>query len=94
MVISEHVAQSVPMKNILLGFDVEHVVEGSYVVVAKFLGENGRQQYYASGPNIDSVISKVSKYKNSPEFEGFIYKVESPQGIPIAHSGEFNIKNW
>lgn len=93
MIIAEDVQHAELLSKLLLGFGVEHILDGSYIVIANF-EKQGRQRYFASGESIEEVLAKVGKYKSQPNFQGKIYKVQSPRGILIKCNGEYNVKYW
>ena len=93
MRITEDVKHAELLSKLLLGFGIEYIIDGSYIVIANFEKQGG-QRYFASGDSIEDVLVKVEKYKSQPNFEGKIYKVQSPRGILIKCNGEHNVKYW
>lgn len=93
MIITEDMQHAELLSKLLLGFGVEHILDGSYIVIANF-EKQGKQRYFASGESIEDVLAKVEKYKAQPNFDGKIYKIQSPRGILILCDGESNVKYW
>lgn len=87
-------AEAVESKTVVSGFGIYHILEDSYILVARFTKNGNRQRYYVSGPDIPYVLSKVSEYFDSSDFESTLYMVSGSKCVPLEYNNQRNVKCW
>ena len=90
LILNEHVELMQPVKEILMRFGINYVIDKSYIVVAAF----DSKQYFAMADSVSDLLESASPHFTKKEFVGKVYKIKDGDAIPISCKNTFDIQNW